>query len=287
MNANQRPTTQARPVEDFTPDPLTDEEVGLAPAIRDEDENRQPALTGNALAQAVNQAEQMANLMPRLYRAIAKCTVPGDWSTFGQKGYLTGAASERVARVFGITFSNWRQEKNEWQDEKGEAYRWLYSAEARLGNTILPVEGMCSSRHKLWAERTDDKEGKYLLPPSEIDEANVRRAAMTDCIRQGVSRLLGLRGIHVNVLREWGINLENSDKVDFKSGRQGGGKSTRLATDGQRKMLYARRKKKNIEDDSFNTYLETTFNITSDKEITMDMVNTILEWIDGQPEGGF
>ena len=67
-----------------------------------------------------------------------------------------------------------------------------------------------------------DKDGK-IKKPDEIDERDVKMAAYTNCINNGIKRLIpNLRNIDVDTLERAGLDVGKLKGYTFKTGSKGG-----------------------------------------------------------------
>ena len=122
-----------------------------------------------------------------------------------------------MGRVFGIS---WRiGEPVLFQEEDGH-FNFTYSGTFTLGGATITAIGTRSSKDKFfstrykWNEDTKKKE-PIELPASEIDKGDVKKGAYTNCIGNGVTRLLGIRSLTYDDLRDSGIDISKITKIDY------------------------------------------------------------------------
>lgn len=142
-----------------------------------------------------------------------------DWVVMGggsdPKVYLTGAGATKVARLFGINWTNVRKTRQEREDNRGMYYFYEYTATFMAGSAVIEETGTCTSKDPFFA-----KKGETWLPSSEVDETNVMKAAWTNCLTRGITALIGLRNFPLSRLPE--KLREGAPRVDFKDGSQRG-----------------------------------------------------------------
>jgi len=109
---------------------------------------------------------------------------------FDDKVSLSSAGAGRLLKAFPFKFDKWHQHKEEWQDDIGPAYRWIYQAECSLWGSKVLVSGKFSTRDKFLGKAHG--EWRSL---SEINENDIRSAAQHICVGAGIKELLGLRGV--------------------------------------------------------------------------------------------
>lgn len=169
--------------------------------------------------------ERKAKLAPRMNRAInailVACTYPEDWIEHGDKMCLASAAAERVARNFDIRFANVAHKKEEFRDELGAGYRYIFEGEASMGNRVYYVTGAYGTRDNFLG-----KKGGEWKPLEDINENQIRTAAFHIFIGNGIKALLGLRGIPKTRFDEMmaaqGEDSTKAGKASYGTGTKGG-----------------------------------------------------------------
>lgn len=176
----------------------------------------------------VKALEKTAQNAERIVRAINKTMVSvaqtGDWVVQGDKCGLCSHGAERLLKFFPMTFFNWKKEKQEWTDNNGEAYRWIFSCDVAFPvrdgkptGSVMRVEGRYSTRDKFHGYAN-----QKWRPLHEIDESDIMAAARHICIGEGIKAHLGLRNIPKKTLEDLGIPLDQVGSVSRRSGTQGG-----------------------------------------------------------------
>jgi hypothetical protein len=173
----------------------------------------------------VARMEKMAELAPRwriaMRTILMTLTYPGDWETFGKgekaKVCLGYAGVARLSTKFPIQFFEVQEpKKEEWVDTIGKAYRYIVRGKARLGEHITYAEGIFSTREQFFG-----KVGENWKPIEEINENNIRRAAVNVFKSNAIKDLLGLRAMPLADYQE--LMNRTGQKTDKTTGHSYGG----------------------------------------------------------------
>jgi len=189
-------------------------EAGL-PAEREPNGETVVISAGLDLQEFLAIAQKRLVIMPKLIQLAARRTSVYDWVDMGNRPYLTGTGAEKIATAFGCRICNVKIEKRTSEDELGAFYFYIVFADVSLPQDLgsLQVIGTCSSRDQFFAR----KHGQW-RPLSEVDETNIVKAAYTNMEVNGMSRLLGLRGLTWSALEELGIDRKAVAQVQYKKG---------------------------------------------------------------------
>jgi len=220
-------------------------------------------------------AERRISQIEKIKTLALKCTNENDWVDQQGKPYLQGSGAEKVARLFGISWKIVRSEKINTNDEKGTFYFYQVTGVFTLAGGKDSVEsvGTCSSKDKFFS-----KSGGELKPLSEIDETNIMKSAYTNCVVNGITRLLGLRNLTWDQVRAGGIDSNKTAKVKYANGGAGGG----IISEPQRKRLFAISKTANKTDEEIKKHLRENYGIESTTEIKIEWYTDICEWAEGK-----
>lgn len=167
-------------------------------------------------------AEKYIEAMNRIMDAALKITSELDWVLIGGKPYLQESGSTKVARLFGISIQLLGQPTIEVDAEGYKTY--TYKARFYLKDQFVECEGSRGMREDFFAKQGADKP---LKKPDEIDERDVKMAAYTNCLNNGIKRLIpNLRNIDTDTLERAGLEVRKIKGYTFKEGAKGGkGKS--------------------------------------------------------------
>lgn len=178
----------------------------------------------------ISSAERRVASVEKIINLALKITNAQDWVDQNGKPYLTGSGAEKVARLFGVCWSNIKTEKIMTEDENGKFYFYQTSGVFSVRNDKVEAVGTCSSKDQFFAIR-----GGQLQPLSKVDETNIMKSSYTNCVANGITRLLGLRNLTWQQVEKVGVQRDQVASVKYAEGGAGGGK----ISEAQRKRLYA------------------------------------------------
>lgn len=162
-------------------------------------------LGGDALVSVAENAERRIDAMVKIKALALKMTNVHDWTDQGGKPYLQVSGSEKVARLFGIS---WRVSEPVYQQEENGHFTYTYKGEFSLGGATIEAIGVRSSKDGFFKKYTYNGNERVELPSSEIDKGDVKKAAYTNCLGNGITRILGLRNLTWDDLKPSGITQE-------------------------------------------------------------------------------
>ena len=173
-------------------------------------------------------AEKRVEAVNRLIRAALAITRPGDWVNLGGQPYLCASGAEKIARLFGIGWKDIKMIEEQREDEKGMWYLFTCEGTFFMNDIAIRAIGTSSTRAKFfgWVK------GK-LKPLDEVDIPSVKKAAYTNCIVNGITRLIGLRKMTWDDLAAAKINISKIPKVDYKTEKSEGVKTKHTGTPSQ------------------------------------------------------
>ena len=185
------------------------------------------ASTDNILYMA-EKAEQYIEAMNRIMDAALKITNEFDWVLIGGKPYLQESGTTKVARLFGISIQLIGAPV---VSVDAEGYKtFTYKARFMLKDSFIECEGSRSMKDDFFAKAGKDKP---LKKPDEIDERDVKMAAYTNCMNNGIKRLIpNLRNIDVATLERAGLDVKKITGYTFKTGGKGGNNASKAEESG-------------------------------------------------------
>lgn len=137
-------------------------------------------------------------------------TTKNDWIDQDGKPYLQATGSEKLIAKFGLVIKDTKYEREEFDDEMGRSYLYTYSGTVSLpSGASVEAIGTCSTRDKFFGKR----QGKF-KPIQDVDIASIKKKAYTNFLGNGITRLLGLRGLTWENLK--GGNIEAGSQVTYK-----------------------------------------------------------------------
>ena len=169
-------------------------------------------------------ADKMVEALNKIMSAAIKITTERDWCLIGDTPYLQESGAAKVARLFGIS---WKIHDGYPKTElDGDGYpSYTYRMTFTLGGASIEQDGSRSSRDDFFAGKRSDKNGNAIKQKTvdEIDLGDVKRAAYTNCLNNGIKRILpGLRNIDVAALEASGLRSDLIRGYTFKEGSRGG-----------------------------------------------------------------
>lgn len=176
-------------------------------------------LESDKLVEISQMAEKRINAIRSIKKNALRLTNAHDWTDQGGKPYLQVSGAEKIARLFGIS---WRfvGEIQRKQEDNGH-FSFEVPMEFVMKGASVEFRGSRSSKDPFfsvryeWNEEIKQKE-KIELPPSEIDRTDVMKAAITNTIGNGITRLLGIRNLTWEDLEEANIKREDVGKIEYK-----------------------------------------------------------------------
>lgn len=165
-----------------------------------------------------DRAEKALDALNRIMDAALKITNELDWVLIGGKPYLQESGATKVARLFGISIQLIGKPTVEVDIDGYKTY--TYKARFMLHDQFIECEGSRGMKEQFFAMQGKDKP---LKKPDEIDERDVKMAAYTNCINNGIKRLIpNLRNIDVATLERAGLDPNKINGYTFKEGTKGG-----------------------------------------------------------------
>ncbi len=162
------------------------------------------------------QAEKYIVAMNKIMDAALRITNELDWVLIGGTPYLQESGATKVARLFGISIQLIGKPIVE-ADAQG--YKtFTYKARFILKDQFVECEGSRSMKDEFFSKGKDG-----LKSPDEIDERDVKMSAYTNCLNNGIKRLIpNLRNIDVATLERAKLDVSKMRGYTFKTGSKGG-----------------------------------------------------------------
>lgn len=162
-----------------------------------------------------DRVEKMVSAMNKIMSAALKITSEHDWTLIGGKPYLQESGATKVARLFGIS---WQIGNPKIECDPDGYKTFTYKGRFEMRGQFIECEGSRSMKDDFFGGKPDKRK-----PIDEISERNVRQAAYTNCINNGIKRIIpGLRGIDIKTLGDAGLNTSIINGYTFKDGSKGG-----------------------------------------------------------------
>lgn len=169
-----------------------------------------PPIADDQLVMIAQRVEQRVAAYNKIRLAALKATNWRHWSNQGGQPYLEIAGSKSIASLVGIS---WKIDEPvlEWLEDGHFGY--TYKGEFSLGATTQECIGTRSSKDAFFSIAKGSA-----IPPSEIDRGEVKKAALTNCLGNGVRGILGMNKLTWDDLKAAGIDADKILKVDYRKG---------------------------------------------------------------------
>lgn len=175
-------------------------------------DNGLPVLADDTLIYIAEQAEKRIDAVIKIKQVALKVTNANDWVDQEGKPYLMASGSEKIANLFSIS---WRINEPTCEEEKDGAITYIYKGEFSLSGRTIEVEGSRSSRDTFFKKYIWDKGVKTGEKP--LDRRDLKMAALTNLLGNGITRLLGIRNLTYDDLEKFaGILKDQVKGVKYK-----------------------------------------------------------------------
>lgn len=161
------------------------------------------------LVQLASQAEKRVNALKQIKTAVLSLTNNHDWILESGRPYLQSSGAEKVARAFGI---GWKAQEPTVDFREDGHYTYTFKGAFTFNDDSIEVIGTRSSYDPFFRKKKGQDP-----QPDEVDKANVKKAAYTNMIGNGITRMLGIRNMTVAELAHANINIGTSVAHDGKN----------------------------------------------------------------------
>ncbi|MFH2077063.1 MAG: hypothetical protein ABIJ57_17270 [Pseudomonadota bacterium] len=182
-------------------------------------ERNVPAIADDNLMRVAEMAEKRIDAVVKIKQMALKVTNARDWTDQGGNPYLQVSGSEKVANLFNIS---WRLDEPSVETEPDGHFTYTMRGIFSIPGRSISAEGSRSSKDPFFKKYDYVKvEGKpdnrVEKPISAIDRRDVRMAALTNLLGNGITRLLGIRNLSYSDLEAFaGITKAMIATVDYK-----------------------------------------------------------------------
>ncbi len=165
-------------------------------------------LSNDNLIAMAEQAEKRITAINRIMTASLKITNENDWVLIAGVPYLQESGATKVARLFGI---GWSISNPILETEPDGHFTYTYKARFTMGNISIEATGSRSSKEDFFTGKENPK------APQDIDKRDVKMSAYTNCINNGIKRILpGLRNLTVEDMANAGLDCNKMRGYGFK-----------------------------------------------------------------------
>jgi hypothetical protein len=204
------------------------------------------------------QFRERANFIKGVTREALSHTKPQHWLARRQKNgnvtySLLAPGAERIRSIVPIGFVNLTRREETWTKEIGPGYTIYREGEVWVGSPrvgTLPCVGSCSSDSDFWSTEHVDmpyvdtnpehkaslasgegrlsNDGKTLyirrrIPANEIDKSMLEKASLSNFFVNAISRVLGIRAISEEELKDVGIDIGKIPGFEYGSTKAASG----------------------------------------------------------------
>lgn len=149
-------------------------------------------LSDEALIKLAEVAERRIAALNSIKKCALKMTNANDWVDQGGRPYLQASGAEKIARLFGIS---WKIDDPSVEIDSDGHFRYIYKGYFTLQGVTIEAVGSRSSRDMFFRQYSGVGESRVELPPSAIDRGDVQKAAYSNLLVNGVTRILGIRNM--------------------------------------------------------------------------------------------
>jgi len=177
------------------------------------------------MAVFIERVERRNEAIERVLKMALQKLMPTDFHDFDGKPLLQGIGAQRLIKYFGISVTNKQRtpEKGYTVDPNDPAKRLsvTYRATFKLGTMEVEGEGRRDTHNKLLGRK-----GGEFKNIADINLPDLDASAVTAMYRDGVSTLLGLKGMTWEYLKELGFSPDKTTGHTYQTGTQGGNAAT-------------------------------------------------------------
>ena len=244
-----------------------------------------PAIADDSLLRVAEMAERRIDAVVKIKQMALKVTNAGDWVDQAGKPYLFVSGAEKIANLFNIS---WRVDEPVIDTEPDGHFTYTLRGIFSIPGRSISAEGSRSSKDPFFKKYEWVNNIKKEKPISAIDRRDVRMAALTNLLGNGITRLLGIRNLSYEDLEAFaGIKKSMIGKVEYKKEDknkppvqqpQEKSQSVDGISEAQRKRFFALCKKGGKSNDQIKEYLSKTYKIESSNDILKSQYDALCEW---------
>lgn len=176
-------------------------------------DNGLPVLADDILIHIAEQAERRIDAVIKIKQVALKVTNANDWVDQNGRPYLQASGSEKIANLFNIS---WRINEPLFEEEADGTVTYTYKGEFSLAGRTIEVDGSRSSRDEFFKKYIWENGKKTGEKP--LDRRDLKMAAMTNLLGNGITRLLGIRNLTYDDLEKYaGIRKGDIKGIEYKN----------------------------------------------------------------------
>lgn len=268
-------------------------------------ENEITVFQDDQLLQMAEAAERRIDAVIKIKQVALKVTNDRDWVNQDGNPYLMVSGGEKIANLFNISWRFLQPEPLCEEDENGH-FTYTYQAEFSMGGRSIQLEGSRSSKDGFFKQYSWDKGVKSEKDVRDRDnKRDVKMAALTNLLGNGITRLLGIRNLTWEDLEKF-AGIDRTKVKGFEYKKEGQGKPTvatpqsksapkqeappqteggpRIISDAQRKRFYAIAKQNGKTDEEIKSQVYVVTGQESTKLIPLESYEELVAWAEAPPE---
>jgi hypothetical protein len=180
-------------------------------------EQQQPVMfADDTLLAMAEQAERRIEAVIKIKQVALRVTNAGDWVDQNGRPYLQASGAEKIGNLFNIS---WRIDEPSVEIEEDGHYTYTYRGVFSMSGRSIQVEGSRSSKDGFFRQYVWENNKKTERTVADRDnKRDVKMAALTNLLGNGITRLLGIRNLSYADLEAYaGIKKSDLGKVEYKS----------------------------------------------------------------------
>lgn len=238
-------------------------EMPVATIDSDSDKSVMEIAPVNMVEALIEETERRVECVQKMKRIIFKVTTINDWIDQNGKPYLQTTGSESIAMALSI---GWDRPEMKVIDHDDGHKTFEFSTHFYFLGQKKWFIGNRSSSGSFYSRKNGQD-----VPPKAIDMANVKKAAYTNLLNNGIQRILGIRGMTWEQLEKaYGMKAKDASKVDY---------SQKKITGPQRNRLLAIGKDCGWSKDDVSKYIKDTYNYDSTTDILTKDYEAICNYV--------
>ncbi len=162
----------------------------------------------------IDELSRRADQINKIKNVALKVTKASDWLDQNNVPYLSEKGCDRLMGLFGISFELIKNPSIEY--DKDGHFQYTCTGRFSMQPIFIDAIGSKSSRDPFYSIHYVDgiKQNK---PPTEIDKTRIMKHALTNCMVNGITRLLGIKGLGWDDLAEAGIKKDSVGNVNYRN----------------------------------------------------------------------
>jgi len=157
-------------------------------------------------------AEKRIDAVMKIKRVALKVTNANDWVDQNGRPYLMASGAEKIANLFNIS---WQIDEPTMEQEEDGTITYTYRGRFSLAGRSIEAEGSRSSRDEFF--RKYIWEGGKKVGEKPLDRRDLKMAALTNLLGNGITRILGIRNLTYEDLLEYaGIKREDIRGIEYR-----------------------------------------------------------------------